>query len=218
MSSLVRLAAGVAVFVALIVSAQAQLLHVSFAGRASWGAPGENWFAPDELVFGETPVWIDIAYNPGLPAPPRHPDNVGRTFLPEDDPAGSDGYTFRVRFGNIDLTRPISSLGVADNGSFAMESFGNGHELDFQIFLAPPPPDLPLPTFIPENVTGNAGIVLFEHLPYDFPVDYGYLLVVIDRAIVTPVPEPSTYGAFGAALLGGAVWMSSRRRKRRATA
>src|SRR5690606_6216195 len=127
-----------------------------------------------------------------------------------DDPANAADYTFRVRLGKIDLTRPISLLEVADNGSFSIESFGEGHEFNVQIFLAPPPPDLPLPSRLPPIVTGSAGIVLVENLPRNPPPDYGILIVDIDHATLTPVPEPATYGLLAAALLGGAILLRRR--------
>jgi hypothetical protein len=210
------------------ITAQAQLVHLSYSGTVRVASPGDNWFAPGELVIGQTPVWIDISYHPELSGSTNGVDPI-KFYHPEDDPLGrASDYTFRVRFGTVDLTKELSFLAVSDDGTGAKlsgESFGLGHELDFVSRIDPPGPTYPLPTTLPADVDefdriGTAGIVLFSNLP-EFPqIDAGLLLVDLRKVTLTreftPVPEPSMYGLFGVALLGGVLVMR-RQQSRRST-
>src|SRR5690606_12911292 len=111
MKTLTRLSLALCFFATSLV-APAQIMRLSLSGTVRAGTPGENWFDPGQLVFGETPVWLDVTYNASLiPSPWNIPGEPLVFYHPENDPhAGPTDYTFRLRFGNVDVTRPISFL------------------------------------------------------------------------------------------------------------
>jgi hypothetical protein len=203
------------------LGARAQLVQLHYVGTVRSATPGENWFAPGELVLGQTPVRLDISYFPDLVGHTNGVDPV-KIYHPEDDAHGrAADYTYRIRFGTVDLTRELSFLGVNqfETAYLEGESFGLGHELSFFSRIDPPGPDFPLPTTLPSDINqlkiiGGADVVITGDLP-NFPrIDPGVLLADLTSVTLTreftPVPEPSVFGVVAAAMLAGLIVLRRR--------